>query len=109
MGRFVADDAGFDRWATGADVERFIRAVGDYWAGRLLFIAPDVTGEYKRSIEVSTMNSLVRSKPRVSARITVATRYAAALEYGSAEVRNPPRPLTRLLDRMHEADPRYRG
>lgn len=109
MGRYVASDSGWNAWATGEDMERFIRARGEEWADRLKQIVGRRTGTYVRSIQVTTHNSLIRSKPRVAARITATARYAAALEYGNSRMPNPPKPLTRLLDEMQAADPRFKG
>ncbi len=106
--RYQPNAKGFTALATGPEMAAHMRLVGNHWANDLRAQAPVESGEYKSSIDVSVVNSLIRHLPRVATRITANTPYAATLEWGNRHMRTPPQPLTKLVDRIQAADPRRR-
>jgi len=107
MGRYKPNKAGFTRLATGRTVRQHMLEIGEYWAAELRASAPHVHGNYANSITVQAVIVEVKKLPRVGAQITAGVDYASVLEHGSAHVRNPPRPMTKLLDRIRAADPKH--
>jgi hypothetical protein len=110
MGVYQPDAAGFTRLATSRRVSQHMtQVVGRYWADELRALAPTLfkrnTGEYVDSITVSAITVTINGLPRAAVEIAANTPYAAILEIGSADILVPPRPLTKLLDRIEDADP----
>ncbi|MBB1153518.1 HK97 gp10 family phage protein [Amycolatopsis dendrobii] len=110
MARYEPDSAGFTRLATSRRVSRHMTGVvGRYWADELRALAPTLfhrnTGEYIDSITVEPTVVEINGLPRAAVIIAANTRYAAILEIGSKDIDVPPRPLTKLLDRIEDADP----
>lgn len=112
MARYVRNKIGFDHLATGEEVHRFAGEVGEVYSDVLRDIAPigkpprdPHPGLYKASIGSGTAIVALPQGPRWAATISAHVRYAAALEYGSVSVPDPPRPLTKLLDIVDAADP----
>lgn len=110
MARYERNHRGMDQLGTSRRVAAHMRRVGGMWKEKLEATAPRETGEYIRSLSVD--NEIVtirddrgRAMPRWAVNINATARYAAALEYGSADVPSPPRPLTKLLDEINAADP----
>lgn len=84
-------------------------AVGEYWANDLRAAAPrGPSGDYANSITVHSVTEEVNGLSRVGVQITANVLYAAILEVGAKHIPNPPRPLTKLLDRIQAADPNSR-
>lgn len=91
----------FGRLMRRRDVENLVRRKAVAAARELTAWATEhaVTGNYARSISVHTGRDL-RKRDRAAAFIVVSTAYATALEVGSHNIRNPPRPMSRLLDQI---------
>lgn len=108
MAVYVPDKAGFTRLATSQGVRKHMLFIGNYWAAELRTLAPTLfehnTGEYVGSIKVRSITVSIGKLPRAAVEISANTRYAAILEIGSHDIDYPPRPLTKLLDRIEDAD-----
>ncbi|WP_372663547.1 hypothetical protein [Amycolatopsis kentuckyensis] len=109
MARYEPDSAGFTKLATSRRVSRHMtNVVGQYWADELRALAPTLfernTGEYIRSITVEATVVEINGLPRAAVIIAANTPYATVLETGSPDILVPPRPLTKLLDRIEDAD-----
>jgi hypothetical protein len=110
MARYEPDYAGFTKLATSRRVSTHMtHVVGRYWAEELRALAPTLfernTGEYVRSITVEAAEVEIKGLPRAAAIIAANVPYATVLETGSKDILVPPRPLTKLLDRIEDADP----
>lgn len=118
MAVYQPNSQGFTRLATSRRVSRhMVGVVGAHWADELRGLAPSLfdrnTGGYVRSITVRPTVVTINGLPRAAVEIAANAPYAAILEIGSHDIDVPPRPLTRLLDRIEDADPgqarKYRG
>lgn len=121
MARYVENKAGFSRLAVGPKVREHMQKVGEFWASQLRASAPrsrigDKSGadarHYADSISVNAVIALVGRKsplPRAGVHIVADVPYASVLEHGNAHVKNPPRPMGHLLDRIRAADPNHRA
>jgi hypothetical protein len=115
MGIYKPNSVEFNRLAHSPRLKKHMLAIGEYWANELRASAPrGKTGEvdathYADSIDVVAVTVLIgKMFPlfRVGAQITANVPYAAILEVGAKHIPNPPRPMTKLLDRMQAADPK---
>ncbi|MEU5259019.1 HK97 gp10 family phage protein [Amycolatopsis sp. NPDC021455] len=107
MGKYVPNRAGFTRLATGRKVRQHMLEIGEYWATELRASAPHDTGAYASNITVHAITAEVKGLPRAGVQITARVSYASALEHGNTHIKNPPRPMTKLLDRIRAADPKH--
>jgi hypothetical protein len=81
-----------------------VHVVGRFWADELRASAPHDSGDYAESVDTEPVTVTIKGLPRAGVRISANTRYAAILEIGSHDIDVPPRPLTKLLDRIEQAD-----
>lgn len=110
MARYEPSYTGFSKLATSRRVSTHMtHVVGRYWAEELRALAPTLfkenTGDYGRSVTVEAIDLVIAGLPRAAARIAVNVSYATVLETGSKDILVPPRPLTKILDRIEDADP----
>jgi hypothetical protein len=107
MGTYLPSSAGFTRLACALTVSSHMRRIGKHWARELRATAPrGPTGDYAANITVHTLT--VGRRPRAAVQITANAPYSAILEVGSKHIQDPPRPMTKLLDRIQAADPNRR-
>lgn len=121
MARYVENKAGFGKLAVGLKVREHMQRVGEFWAGQLRVSAPrsKIGGKsgsdarhYADSISVKPVIVAIGKKsplPRAGIHIVADVPYASVLEHGNAHVKNPPRPMGHLLDRIRAADPHHRA
>jgi hypothetical protein len=121
MARYVENKAGFSKLAMGPKLREHMQKVGEFWASQLRTAAPrsrtgDKTGadarHYADSISVKSVVVGIGKKsplPRAAVHIIADVPYASVLEHGNAHVKNPPRPMGHLLDRIRAADPDNRA
>jgi hypothetical protein len=107
MAVYQPDSEGWDALANGEQVKEHMLVVGKTWAEDLRAEAPRDTGRYAEHITVHLDTVRVARHRRPAAVITADTPYAAILEVGTHGMTDPPRPLTKLLDRIDAADPRH--
>lgn len=106
MAVYQPDRKGFTQLATSRRVAKHMRFVGEHWAAELRqFRPPGGTGDYADSVTVEPVTVSINGLPRAAVEIAANTPYAAILEIGSHDIDVPPRPLTKLLDRIEDADP----
>jgi hypothetical protein len=107
MGVYQPDEKGFTELALGPKMHEFIMAAGEHWAAELRASAPrdPPENEYVNSITVEAVPVFIKGRARVAAEIKANVLYAAILEVGSKHIQDPPRPMTKLLDRIQAADP----
>lgn len=106
MGVYRPNKTGIPKLAVSRKLSRhMVDVIGRYWAEQLRSLAPHESGEYSASITVEKVTATVDRLARVGVRIAANVEYAAILEVGSQDILVPPRPLTKLLDRIEDADP----
>lgn len=119
MARYVENKRGFGKLAMGPKVREHMQTVGEFWASQLRATAPrtrmksgDDARHYADSVSVNAVIVNIGKKsplPRAAIHIVVSVPYASVLEHGNAHIKNPPRPLSHLLDRIRAADPNRRA
>lgn len=111
MGRYVPNQAGFNRLATSQRMRKIMKKLGESGAEFVRGIAPrgqgPGAGDYADSVTARTYIALVGKKklPRAAVRIAVSVPYAKYHETGAKRIPHPTRPLTRLKDILDAADP----
>lgn len=116
MAVYQPNEAGFTLLATSPKVRKHMLFIGEYWASELRVVAPrGVDSNVYKYADSITVDSLIveigreKKLPRGAAQITANVPYASVLEVGAKDkFVNPPRPMTKLLDRMQAADPELR-
>ena len=113
MARYEENKSGFQKLALSRKLrQHMVNVVGEFWANELRqYRPPGGSGEYADSITVDGVVEAIGSPPleRVGVQITAHVEYASVLEHGNDHVKNPPRPLGHLLDRIRAADPNHKA
>lgn len=101
MARYEANHFAFARFMKSDDVGQYIKREAERLAAHLRAVAPrsntKTSGTYASNFKVETGLD-VRKNARSAAFIINDTRYATALEVGSWVIKNPPAPMTKVLD-----------
>ena len=97
------DYEGFGELLQGPEMEAEMHAQAEAIRDRAVAIAPEVTGDYRRSFEVSSGVEATMTGRRAVARVTNTSDHALAVEYGrggrsGTPGHKPHYPLTRALD-----------
>lgn len=97
MAKYRPNEFEFRRYMKSDDIGRFIKDEAERLAAHLRVTAPRQTGAYASRFRVETGLDL-RRRDRSAAFVINDSDYATALEVGSWVIKNPPRPMTRVLD-----------
>jgi len=100
MATYSPNNVEFARLMKSDEVGRYMRGVAERLAGHLRATAPHRSGSYAAAFKVESGLD-VRRKDRSASFVYNDSRYATALEVGSWNIKNPPRPMTRGLDSFH--------
>jgi hypothetical protein len=103
MAVYRANHVGFARLIQAPAIRRHVRSRAEAFANELRQWATTHarSGEYARSVRVELGRDILKGN-RPAAFVVANTDYATALEVGSHNIRNPPRPITEILERFGE-------
>ncbi len=107
MATYSPNNVEFARLMKSDEVGRYVRGVAERLADHLRATAPRGTRNKKKNTTRYVDNFHVESgldvrrKDRSASFVYNDSRYATALEVGSWNIKNPPRPMTRGLDSFH--------
>lgn len=99
MAVYVADHVGFARLMKSDEIAIAVRVKAVEIMARMRATAPRDTGAYASNFSVESGLDLVNQDRGVSFIINDSD-YATALEVGSWNIKNPPRPMARVLEEI---------
>lgn len=99
MATYQADHVGFARLMLSREIGNLVERRAQEIAAVMRAEAPRQTGLYASNFTVQTGLDVVHQTRR-AAYVVNDTRYATALEVGSWSIRNPPKPMTGVLQQL---------